>query len=107
MWGGGCRDGVLDTVLQIAEALSLAEEGGAALAGNNHLFLLACHVLRLKEGIGPAGISATVLIANLLAEDTSLVHHLTYGEIGRGQGSRGAPAELLLPPPLCVQMRWC
>ena len=81
-------DAVLDTVLQITEALSLSEECGATLAGNKSLFLLACHVLRLKEGIGPAGISATVLIANLLAEDTSLVHHLTYGERGGGVGEQ-------------------
>lgn len=44
-----CRDAVLDIVLQIAEALSLADEFATQLASNQKLFSLACQVIRLSH----------------------------------------------------------
>lgn len=74
---GTCSHGniVLDTLLQIAEALSLADDYATQLAANHKLFSLACQVIRMsgKDEVGSAGISATVLVANLLAEDENLI----------------------------------
>ncbi|KAH7287466.1 hypothetical protein KP509_32G057200 [Ceratopteris richardii] len=74
---GICSHGnvVLDTLLQIAEALSLCDEAAGKLAENSKLFALACEVIKVsgKEEVGPAGITATVLVANLLAEREDLV----------------------------------
>lgn len=42
------RTVVLDTVLQIAESLSLADDVAGQLADNTRLFDLACHVIRLS-----------------------------------------------------------
>lgn len=73
-------DLVLDIVLQITEALSLSDDCAEQLAADRKLFSLACQVVRLseREEIGPSAISATVLLANLLAEDISLIHELDH-----------------------------
>ena len=49
-----CRSVVLDTVLQIAESLSLADDVAGQLADNVTLFNLTCHVIRLsaKDEVG-------------------------------------------------------
>mgnify|MGYP007059126709 CR=1 FL=1 len=49
-----CRSVVLDTVLQIAESLSLADDVAGQLADNITLFNLSCHVIRLsaKDEVG-------------------------------------------------------
>eukprot|EP00250_Pteridium_aquilinum_P007964 c17561_g1_i1 orf=219-1892(+) len=77
---GTCSHGnvVLDTVLQIAEALSLSDDVAGQLADNLKLYTLACQVIQLsgKEEVGPAGITATVLIANLLAEKEDLFNEV-------------------------------
>ncbi|XP_024374434.1 uncharacterized protein [Physcomitrium patens] len=76
-----CGDAVLDIVLQIAEALSLADEFATQLASNQKLFSLACQVIRLshKDEVGPSGITGTVLIANLLTEKNSLILEFLQG----------------------------
>lgn len=77
---GTCSHGniVLDTILQIAEALSLADDAAGQLAENSKLFTLACQVIQLsgKEEVGPAAITAAVLVANLLAEKEELIHEV-------------------------------
>ncbi|KAI5056379.1 hypothetical protein GOP47_0028197 [Adiantum capillus-veneris] len=77
---GTCSHGnvVLDTILQIAEALSLVDDAAGQLAENEKLFTLACQVIQLseKEEVGPAAITATVLVANLLAEKEDLIHQV-------------------------------
>ncbi|MCO5586000.1 hypothetical protein L7F22_039937 [Adiantum nelumboides] len=79
---GTCLHGnvVLDTILQIAEALSLADDAAGQLAENSKLFTLACQVIQLseKEEVGPAAITATVLVANLLAEEEDLIHEVAH-----------------------------
>eukprot|EP00249_Psilotum_nudum_P013307 c24272_g1_i3 orf=861-2543(-) len=71
---------LLDILLQIAEVLSLVDEYAAKLASSKKLFSLACEVIRLsgRDEVGPAGIIATVLIANLLAEEEKLICEISY-----------------------------
>lgn len=73
-------DGVLDTVLQIGEALSLTDEYSAQLASNKELFGLVCKVISHfgKDEVGPPCITAAVLVANLLAEREKLVDEVLY-----------------------------
>jgi hypothetical protein len=73
----------LDIVLQIAEVLSLVDDVALQLAANRKLFSLACQVVRLssKDEIGPSGITATVLIANLLMEEAHLIHEVSHDEV--------------------------
>eukprot|EP01018_Ginkgo_biloba_P039483 Gb_26867 [translate_table: standard] len=73
-------DAVLDTILQIGEALSLADEYSAELASNKKLFGLACKVIRLsgKDEVGPPGITAAVLVANLLTEQEKLIDEILH-----------------------------
>ncbi|GBG65954.1 hypothetical protein CBR_g54933 [Chara braunii] len=68
-------DTVLDTLLQVAEVLSLHDDCAAQLAANQKVFSLATQVLQLpgREEPGPSAITAVVLIANLLAEEPLLV----------------------------------
>ncbi|GLJ12011.1 hypothetical protein SUGI_0181970 [Cryptomeria japonica] len=69
---------VLDTILQIGEALSLADGHSAELASNKKLFDIACKVIKLsgKDEVGPPGITAAVLVANLLAEQEKLIDEI-------------------------------
>lgn len=71
---------VLDTLLQIGEALSLTDKYSAQLASNKELFGLAGKVIRLsgKDEVGPPGITAVVLVANLLAEQEKLIDEVLY-----------------------------
>lgn len=73
-------DVVLDMVLQIGEALSLTDEYSAQLASNKEIFGLACKVIKLsgKDEVGPPGITAVVLVANLLAEQEKLIGEVLY-----------------------------
>ncbi|KAJ7567885.1 hypothetical protein O6H91_01G011100 [Diphasiastrum complanatum] len=68
-------DVVLDIVLRIGEAVSLSDEYASELARNQKLFALACQVIQSSERdeIGPSAITAMVLVANLLTENTGLV----------------------------------
>ncbi|CAM6126736.1 unnamed protein product [Calypogeia fissa] len=71
-------DVVLDIVLQIAEAVSIQDECAPQLAASDDLFALSCQVICLsaKDEIGPSGITATVLIANLLTEESGLIQRV-------------------------------
>jgi hypothetical protein len=48
LWFPICREVVLDTLLQIGEALSLTDKYSAQLASNKELFGLAGKVIRLS-----------------------------------------------------------
>lgn len=80
-------DVVLDIILQIAEALSLLDDSAEQLAANRKLFSLACHVVRLsdKDEVGPSAITATVLVANLLAEDQGLIREMAHDGLLSGR----------------------
>ncbi|KAH9298380.1 hypothetical protein KI387_030062, partial [Taxus chinensis] len=73
-------DVVLDTILQIGEALSLADKHSQELASDKKLFGLACKVIKIsgKDEVGPPGITAAVLVANLLAEEEKLIDEILY-----------------------------
>eukprot|EP00252_Welwitschia_mirabilis_P000693 TRINITY_DN10664_c0_g1_i1.p1 TRINITY_DN10664_c0_g1~~TRINITY_DN10664_c0_g1_i1.p1 ORF type:complete len:561 (-),score=118.79 TRINITY_DN10664_c0_g1_i1:63-1745(-) len=73
-------DKIIDTILQIGEAISLAEGYSSKLASNEKLFELVCCVIKFsrKDEVCSARITATVLIANLLAEEGDLIDKILY-----------------------------
>ncbi|BFI30856.1 hypothetical protein MPTK2_3g16150 [Marchantia polymorpha subsp. ruderalis] len=80
-------DVVLDIVLQIAEALSISDEFASKLAASNKLFCLSCQIILLsaRDEIGPSGITATVLIANLLTEEAGLIQQVLHDPVLLGR----------------------
>ncbi|KAL2634919.1 hypothetical protein R1flu_006398 [Riccia fluitans] len=80
-------DLVLDIVLQIAEALSISDEFASQLTASSKLFCLSCQIILLsgRDEIGPSGITATVLIANLLTEEAGLIQQVLHDPVLLGR----------------------
>ncbi|KAG6481328.1 uncharacterized protein LOC122015099 isoform X1 [Zingiber officinale] len=69
------RLAVFDLVLQVVEALSTADNCFDLITSNNHIFHLACEVVKLSHKIEVDSLcaSAVVILANILVDQRNLV----------------------------------